>query len=320
MRARWLQLTAWVVATTLIVVLVRSTDTKGLIAALGSANGAWLAAAILSFLAIQPLGGMQWRSFLPAAIAPTRRRMVEVFSLTSVANNSTTSVVGHAAGVALLAAEAGVGLGPAVTVLAYDQLTVGTVKLLVFALATVFAPLPSSMAMAFGGLVVALGVLLAAMVVLALNHERLTTWRPANQWLADATALVARTGASLRAVRGAGPFLKGAGFQVAIRVAEGSAIAAVQYAFGLEVSLSSTLLVLAATNIATVVPFVPANLGTYEAAVFGAYRILGISEETALALAVAQHACQLLPAVGAGYLLLTLRPAVVAPSKSAPGA
>jgi uncharacterized membrane protein YbhN (UPF0104 family) len=318
MRARWLQLTAWVVATTLIVVLVRGTDAKGLLSALGSANGAWLVATVLCFLSIQPLGGLQWRSFLPSAIAPSRRRMVEVFSLTSVANNSTTSVVGHAAGVALLAAEAGVGLGPAVTVLAYDQLTVGTVKLLVFALATVLAPLPDSMATAFGGLVVALAVLLAAMLALAFNHERLTAWRPSSDWLAKATRLIAGTAASLRAVQGFTPFLKGAGFQVAIRIAEGSAIATVQYAFGLDVSLASTLLVLAATNIATVIPFVPANLGTYEAAVFGAYRILGIPQETALAMAVAQHACQLLPAVGAGYLLLTLRPGVIAPRPTPP--
>jgi uncharacterized membrane protein YbhN (UPF0104 family) len=55
-------------------------------------------------------------------------------------------------------------------------------------------------------------------------------------------------------------------------------------------------------SLATMVPLAPANLGLYEAAVFAAYRFLGLDSEPALGLALCQHACFLLAMIGPGYL------------------
>ena len=79
-----------------------------------------------------------------------------------------------------------------------------------------------------------------------------------------------------------------------------------QQAFGIDVSVRSVVVVLAASALGSVVPIAPANIGTYEAASYGAYRFLGFTPETALGIAVIQHLCQLLPAVGAGYVLLSV--------------
>jgi uncharacterized membrane protein YbhN (UPF0104 family) len=54
-------------------------------------------------------------------------------------------------------------------------------------------------------------------------------------------------------------------------------------------------------------PVAPGNLGTYEASAFVAYRFLGVSAEQALSLAVMQHVCFMIPAVGIGYCYVSAR-------------
>jgi uncharacterized membrane protein YbhN (UPF0104 family) len=57
--------------------------------------------------------------------------------------------------------------------------------------------------------------------------------------------------------------------------------------------------------VATMLPISPGNVGTYEASVFLAYRYLGVAPEVALSLAIVQHVCFMLPAVGVGYSYLS---------------
>ena len=61
------------------------------------------------------------------------------------------------------------------------------------------------------------------------------------------------------------------------------------------------------TTPATLVPLAPGNLGVYEATVFFIYQYLGIAPEQALALALVQHLCYLLPLAGTGYVFILLR-------------
>jgi uncharacterized membrane protein YbhN (UPF0104 family) len=92
---------------------------------------------------------------------------------------------------------------------------------------------------------------------------------------------------------------------IAMKGVEALALAAVQHAFGVQISAGGTLLVLAALILGTMLPVAPGNLGTYEASVFLAYRYLGISPEQALTLAVVEHLCFLLPSVGVGYAFIS---------------
>jgi len=94
-------------------------------------------------------------------------------------------------------------------------------------------------------------------------------------------------------------------FVALTKVAEGVAIAAVANAYGVTLSVGNTLLVLAAAILASMLPLSPGNLGTYEAGVFLAYRHVGLPPEQALSLAIAQHACFMIPSVGIGYMFLS---------------
>jgi hypothetical protein len=72
--------------------------------------------------------------------------------------------------------------------------------------------------------------------------------------------------------------------------------------------------VLAAVILGSILPVAPGNVGTYEAGAFIAYRHLGIEPATATILAIASHACFMIPSVGIGYVLGSwkLRSAVAA--------
>jgi uncharacterized membrane protein YbhN (UPF0104 family) len=69
----------------------------------------------------------------------------------------------------------------------------------------------------------------------------------------------------------------------------------------------SALLILAAVNLATLLPVVPGNLGVYEAAVVLAYSYLGIAPERALGIALVQHACWFAALALPGYRWLARR-------------
>jgi uncharacterized membrane protein YbhN (UPF0104 family) len=60
-------------------------------------------------------------------------------------------------------------------------------------------------------------------------------------------------------------------------------------------------------SLASAISASPGNVGIYELAAFGAYRRLGVGSDAALALAVAGHVCYMLPFVGAGWVILTVR-------------
>jgi uncharacterized membrane protein YbhN (UPF0104 family) len=278
---RWIGIAAWIVATGLLVLLFTTVDTSRVVRVLEHADVRWLIAAVAANLLIQPFGAMQWRALLPSGAVVSRRRMLRLFSLTSVANNTTPSLIGHVTGTVLLAAEPTVGKASALSVLALDQLAVGLVKVAILLAASALLPLPAWMHRGLVGLAIGVGVLLVTAVIVARRTRYLDVLREPSR------------------------FAVGAGYAVCVKLAEATAILAVQHAFGLSLPLQSVLLVLAATALGSVVPIAPANIGTYEAAAYGAYRFLGLPAETALGIAVVQHVCQLLPAVGVGYLLLS---------------
>ena len=280
--ARWARVGAWLVATALIVLLVRTVDPRRALRVIEHTQVGWLVVAIASNLLIQPFGALQWRSLLTDGVDVSFRRMVRLFSLTSVANNTTPSIVGHATGAVLLANEPGVGKSGALSVVALDQICVGVAKIAVLGAAAAMLPLPSWMKQGFAGLVLLVVVLLIAAVVVAARTSHLAVLRQPRR------------------------VLRGVGFALCVKAAEAGAIAAVQGAFGLDVTPQFVFAVLAASALGSVVPIAPANIGTYEAASYGAYRFLGLNADAALGITVVQHVCQLLPAVGAGYMVLSL--------------
>ena len=275
-----------VAATVLLGLAVSRLDVAAMRVGLLAANGSWLWVAVLVNLLIQPLGALQWRVLLPSSVRTSWRRLLRLFALTSVANNSVNSVVGHATGVALVAAEAGVGTRGALSLLLLDQMCVGVAKLTVLGLAASLLPLPSWMQRGVIGLVCAVAVL-AGLVMSSRRWPRLpfvgaiTTVPLARLLVAVASAL-------------------------GVKVLEAGGIAAVHMAFGIPCTFTSVTLVLAATTLASLVPVIPANIGAFEAAVFLALRQVGVAAADAMVVAVVLHGCQLLAALAPGAPLVWL--------------
>jgi uncharacterized protein (TIRG00374 family) len=232
--------------------------------------------------------------------------MLSITALSSLAMNTAPAVVGHASAVLMLARQPGMCHGTALSVLALDQLTEAIAKVAVVLLAILILPVPDWMQ--HGAIVLGAAVLvfLVAMIVAARHHDTLAR-RAVGSKPRSVIALVARWSNRLETLRNPRRFLLALMACFGMKLVEGLAIIATQHALGIDLPASSAILILAAAGFGTMLPLAPGNLGTYEAAVFLAYRWLGVSAGDAVALAVVQHLAYLAASTGAGYTVLSLR-------------
>ena len=274
---------------------------------LAVAHPGWIALAALCFVAILPLWGLQWRILAAAAPRRSVATMLGVVAMTSTVLNTAPLLAGEAAGVYFLVSEAGLSRAAALSVLAMDQLFVGVAKLCVLAGAAMTVPLPTWMARAAQGLAAGVTLLVIVIVLAAWHAGRLTMSAMGRALPARAARAVVTAGTALAPVRSFG--LSGAAMALALakKLAEALAILCVQRAFDVTLPPASALLVLAAVNLATLLPVVPGNLGVYEAAVVLAYSYLGVPPERALGIALVQHACYFVALALPGYRWLARR-------------
>ncbi len=273
---------AWIAVTAIVIAGVRNIDWTKTIDVLSGARPAWLALAVLLNAGILAAMAAFWLTLRPRGEAPVAfRRVFEIAATATALMNTVPFGAGHASVILLLIRHGNTTRRGALSVLALDQLGEGVSKLVVFLLVGLLVPLPIGMRTG----VVTTSVLVAALFVALMAASRWANeLRILHDWRRSSVALAC---------------------VLATKVLEGLAIVAVQRALGIDVSAAGTLLVLAAVILGTILPISPGNLGTYEAGVFVAYRYLGFSAEQALGLAVAQHACFMLPSVGIGYLLIS---------------
>ena len=262
----------------------------------------WVALALVSYFAILPLWALQWSLLAPAdrGARSSASRMFGVVAMTSSVLNTTPLLVGEAAGIYFLVTCAALERGAALSVLAMDQLLVGIAKVFVLLAAAWTNDLPVWMERGREVLGVGVALLLLGLVCAAWRADamsrlaaRVLPIRLARLLATSGTAL-----APLRSVRRGGGALL---LALAKKTVELLAIVCVQHAFGLALPFSSALLVLAALNVATLLPIVPGNIGIYEAAVVLAYGRFGVSPERALGIAVIQHACYFAALAIPGY-------------------
>jgi len=295
-----MRVVALAVVSALLVLALRRLRFARVLAELAVVQPVWIALALLCFVAILPLWAVQWRLLAGPTRVPRLRTMLGVVAMTSTVLNTAPMLVGEAAGVYFLIAEAGLTRGAALSVLAMDQLFVGVAKVFVLATAATLVALPMWMARGAQALVVAVALLTASLVVVAWRAESLSTL--AARWVpARVARLILTVGTALGPVRSPARSAGALGLALAKKLAEALAILCVQRAFGVELSVGSAVLVLAATNLATLLPIVPGNVGVYEAAVVLAYSRFGIDAERALGIAVVQHACFFVALALPGY-------------------
>ena len=271
---------------------------------LNNARPAWLMAAVFFNLAILFFWAWQWKLFLPSDLHVPWRRMLEINAYMSMTMNTVPWGAGHALGAVLLGGREKAGADGALSVLALDQLAEGLAKLALMSLVLVLVPMPAFLMTGMLTLLGAVLLLLAVLLFLAHKYRRPPAPESGPSRLTRLTHFAARWGYRLEALRNLKVFAGGVALALAMKGAEGMAVWAVLKGLGVEAPPYSAPLVLACVSLATMLPLVPANLGVYEAAVFGAYRYLGLSTEAALGLALVQHLCYLLPLVGTGYLIL----------------
>jgi uncharacterized protein (TIRG00374 family) len=297
----------WVVVTTAVVLAARGLPWQQTLMTIRQVSAPWIAIAITMNAVPLLLWAAEWRLLLPNGSHVSYSRMFEVVSLTATVLNTIPFFAGEASAVTLLVVRGGLSAGAAAGVLALDQLLVGIGKLAVVSLAAAMAPMPAWLRA--GILTLAVAVSSLAVVLAFLAHRAAPSRQNAPDDRNDnrLRRTIVGLGRHLDALRSVDRATRAVGLSLAKKAAELAAIVAIQIAFGMTPSLGTGLLVLAALSLSTLLPVTPANLGVYEASVFAVYRYTGVPADAALAMAIAQHICFLLPSIGVGYITLTVR-------------
>jgi uncharacterized membrane protein YbhN (UPF0104 family) len=275
---RWLRAAALVALSIVVVAALRNVDWGKTGAALRGADFGWLFVALVANAAILPCWALFWRALRPRTEEPVSlARMLEITSVSSALMNTLPFGGGHASAVVLLIKRGNTSRRGALSILALDQLGEGVVKVMVLLVASIVIPLPAWMRAALTTVLLAVGGWFLVLVLISRMTNELEMLKSAR-----------RSAAALACVAG-------------MKLTELFAILAVQAAYGARISIPGSVLVLATVILATMLPISPGNLGAYEASVFLVYRYLGVAPELALSLAIVQHVCFMVPAVGVGY-------------------
>jgi uncharacterized membrane protein YbhN (UPF0104 family) len=301
---RWGGALAWAGATGLLLFFVSRVDRARLREAFAVVDWTWIVVAIAANALILVSWTALWWTVSPRAERPRFRVMFEINAVASALMNTMPFLGGHAAAVLLMIKRAGMSRAGALSVLALDQLGEGLAKVAIFAVIALAAPIPAWMRVGVGAVSLAVGGLLVAMLVAAHTHARIQPRKGDPLTMVNRMRQLAATWAqrmeTLRSIRQS---LAALAYALGTKVAEGLGLLAVQHAFGVELGIGSTALVLGAVVLGSMLPVAPGNVGTYEAGAFLAYRHLGIDPPMATVLAISSHACFMIPSVGVGYLL-----------------
>jgi glycosyltransferase 2 family protein len=313
-RRSW-QAVAWIFATMLLLYFVSRVDRAALRNAAEVVDWKWIIAAMIANALILVSWAGLWWIVSPEDERPTYRLMFEINAVASALMNTVPFLGGHAAAVVLMIKRAAMSRAAALSVLALDQLGEGLAKGSIFLLVAIAAPIPDWMRLGVATVSIAVGALLVGMVILAHSHAKIRpdAEKPLTVFM-RMRVLAATWAHRMETLRSVKQSFVALGFALGTKVAEGLGLMAVQHAFGVDLSPGSTALVLAAVVLGSILPVSPGNVGTYEAGAFLAYRHLGIDPATATILAIASHACFMIPSVGIGYVLGSwkLRSAVTA--------
>lgn len=297
------QVLAWVGATALLLYFMSRVDRTQLGDAMAVVNWTWIAAAMAANALILVSWAALWWTVAPRDERPTYGVTFEITAIASALMNTVPFLGGHAAAVVLLVKRGGMTRAGALSVLALDQLGEGLAKVTIFGVVALAAPIPVWMRVAVGTVCAGVGGLLLALVVAAHRHIQIRPAEMAKLTFVTRTRRFAAAWAErMEALRSVRRSLVALAFAIGTKAAEFGGILAVQQAFGVDLSLGATALVLAAVTLGAMLPVAPGNVGTYEAGAILAYRHLGVDPVMATILAIASHLCFAVPSIGIGYL------------------
>ena len=289
------------------------------IAAVAKAKPLPLILAVLLNAMILVFATAQWLLFLPEGVSVARSKMFKIMAIMSTVANSGPAGGGAAVGVHLLATQKGVGHSVGLSVLLLDQLVEGLVKMAIVLLAIVVVPIGLEYKAVSATILIGVPTLFFVLTVIA--HRRFVLESISERttgflgWILTKLNLVA---VNLEALRRPKKLSVTVVLGLLQKLVAALAITCVLIAFGVVTPWWGILAVLVAVNLSTVVSVTPANLGVFEGAAFLVYTSLGISSDTAVALAIVQHAAYLIPLAGIGWVISSVRPLNISRSKSEP--
>ncbi len=270
---------------------------------MSDASPAWLGLATLINAMGLPLWAIQWFQIAPRQGRKRLWTYVETVAAVGAMQNTFTSIGGGASAIVLLISRAGLSRGQAASLYILDQVLTGIGKILVVGLAVLLLPLPTWR----GAEWLALSLTITALTFAVLAGAAFMMPASSASRRMNAIANFVRAQIGLVA-----PFvIRACGWPlglVAVRKSTEIATAvAVQLACGIPVSISAAIAIIAATDLASVIPTTPGSIGVFEAAVLFVYEFFGVSPSLALSAALLQHAVHLLPAIGIGYSMLLFK-------------
>lgn len=296
-RRTWMWLLAWAAATSCVFIFARKFDLHAIFLEIRRANVGWVLLSMLGFFLLLPILTEQWVRLAPKSAQVRWSTMWESVTISLAAMNVLPFGGGHALATGLLARRVGLGLERAVSLLAVEQLCESMVKAGLLLLVLVVTPVPPEWRAAAWTVA---GVLLASSVFFWMLAQRPASASPSGSWRYRLT----QHAAPLREPR---VLLVALGLGLGTKLVDLIGIYAVQRSLGVTLPVSTLPFLLMAVSVATLISVSPGSLGVYEAAAFAAYRWLGVPTEQALALAIVQHFCYLVPMVGTGYAITLLR-------------
>ena len=319
LKTRVSYIVSWLLLTALIVATIGRVDWTLAIAAVAKAKPLPLILAVLLNAMILVFATAQWLLFLPEGVSVARSKMFKIMAIMSTVANSGPAGGGAAVGVHLLARQEGVGHSVGLSVLLLDQLVEGLVKMAIVLLAIVVVPIGLEYKAVSATILIGVPTLFFVLTVIA--HRRFVLESISERttgflgWILTKLNLVA---ANLEALRRPKKLSLTVVLGLLQKLVAALAITCILIAFGVVTPWWGVLAVLVAVNLSTVVSVTPANLGVFEGAAFLVYTSLGISSDTAVALAIVQHAAYLIPLAGIGWVISSVRPLNISRSKSEP--
>ncbi len=309
-RRRWVWPACWLGAGALLAFTLGRAGVRDVGIALGGAHPGWLVLALLANLLILFLWASAWKVMLPRDTSIRFGRMWEIVAVTAFSQNTMPLLLGHASSAVALSRHGGARGAAVLSVLATQEVTEGVAKVTVLLLAASLAPLPSWMRAGAGAIALAAGAFALLLVGISRFRGGEAPAMPETGKAGLAHRLWMAVGAfslRLEVLRDGRRYLLVQTLLCSMKGAEAVGILCAQKALGIDLPLSSLPGALGAVMLASLVPFAPANLGTYEAGAFFLYRQLGVEAGAAMALALVQHLALLVPFLGAGFWVLTVR-------------
>ena len=294
----------WAFAAVLLYLCLQSIDLEQAWNEFSRANPLWLLLGVFFNACILAVWSSLWYLLIPEKISVPFIRIFQANTFMSTSCNTIPFPGGHAVGVMALARRAQVGHSLALSVLALDQLMEGFAKIFVLSLVAFFVPLPDKMEQAILVFIVLIAFFASIMFYFAHKKPVVRMESGKKSFTGKISAFVYRWSGHLEILRNLRIFSFGLLLALLMMFAQTLGIWAVQKSLSLDLPVWSTILVMGALNLATVLPITPGNFGIYEGTVFLIYQFCGLSPELALSLALLQHICFLFPMVGMGYLVL----------------